>query len=93
MSVYALSGVTGGIAVFISICNLGNAISGGTNMNGGEGSITRTVIGAMLIAILTNGLNLIGIPFYDQLIIEDCLIFIGNSLATGISAKSSMAME
>ena len=109
MSVYALSGVTGGIAGFISICNLGNAIPGvgdkllliiiggvvlgGTNMNGGEGSIIRTVIGVMLLAILTNGLNLIGIPFYDQLIIEGILIFIGNSLATGISAKSSMAMK
>ena len=109
MSVYVLSGIMGGIAGFISICNLGNAIPGvgdklllmiiggvilgGTNMNGGEGSIIRTLIGVMLLAILTSGLNLMGIPFYDQLIIQGLLIFIGNSLATGISAKTSFAMK
>lgn len=97
MSVYVLSGLFAGIAGMISIANLGNAIPGvgdtllliiiggvvlgGTNMNGGEGSITRTVLGIAILALLTNGLNLVGIPFYDQLIIQGLLIFVGNSLA------------
>jgi len=107
MSVYLLSGLFAGIAGFISIANLGNAIPGvgdtllliiiggvvlgGTSMNGGEGSIPRTVLGVGLLAILTSGLNMIGIPFYDQLIIQGILIFIGNWLSTKFSSKTSLA--
>ena len=96
-SVYTFSGAMGGIAGFISIANLGNAIPGvgdtllliiigavvlgGTGMGGGEGSVGRTVLGVGILAILTNGLNLIGIPFYDQLIIQGVLIFVGTWMA------------
>ncbi len=105
VSVYTLSGILGGIAGFISIANLGNAIPGvgdtllliiigavvlgGTSMNGGEGSVARTLIGVTLLAILTSGLNLIGIPFYDQLIVQGVLIFVGTGLAMRFSTSRS----
>ena len=107
-SVYVVSGALAGVAGFISIANLGNAIPGvgdtllliiiggvvlgGTSMAGGEGSIARTVLGVGILAILTNGLNMIGIPFYDQLFILGVLIFVGNWLATKMSAKSDLAI-
>ncbi|WP_017446374.1 ABC transporter permease [Gayadomonas joobiniege] len=97
LSVYLASGILGGIAGFISIANLGNALPGvgdtllliiigavvlgGTSMNGGEGSLTKTLFGVAVLAVLTNGLNLLGIPFYDQLMIQGALIFIGYSIA------------
>lgn len=102
-SVYAVSGLMGGIAGFISIANLGNAIPGvgdtllliiigavvlgGTGMNGGEGSVERTILGVAILAILTNGLNLIGIPFYDQLIIQGVLIFLGTWMAMKLGGR------
>ncbi|MEV8467532.1 ABC transporter permease [Fluviibacterium sp. DFM31] len=102
-TVYLVSGVLGGVAGFISIANLGNAIPGvgdtllliiigavvlgGTSMTGGEGSVERTVLGVLLLAILTNGLNLVGIPFYDQLIIQGILIFFGTWLAMKFSGQ------
>ncbi|MFI3174819.1 MAG: ABC transporter permease [Bacillota bacterium] len=107
-STYVFSGLFAGIAGFISIANLGNGIPGvgdtllliilggvvlgGTSMSGGEGSITRTVIGIALLAILTNGLSSIGVPFYDQLMVQGVLIFIGNGLAIKMSKKSEFAM-
>lgn len=105
-SVYSVSGLLGGIAGFISIANLGNAIPGvgdtllliiigavvlgGTSLTGGEGSITRTVTGVFLLAILTSGLNLIGIPFYDQLIIQGVLILLGSWLAIRLSGRAAI---
>ncbi|MDB6179616.1 ABC transporter permease [Paracoccus sp. Z330] len=102
-SVYLVSGLLGGLAGFISIANLGNAIPGvgdtlllmiigavvlgGTSMNGGEGSISRTLIGVGLLAVLINGLNLLGIPFYDQLIVQGVLIFVGTWMAARLSRR------
>ncbi|GAA6208507.1 ABC transporter permease [Cognatishimia sp. WU-CL00825] len=104
-SVYLFAGALAGVAGFISIANLGNAIPGvgdtllliiigavvlgGTGMNGGEGSVERTLLGVAILAILTNGLNLVGIPFYDQLIIQGVLIFLGTWLAMRLGSARS----
>lgn len=109
MSVYLLSGILAGIAGFISIINLGAGIPGvgdkllliiiaavvlgGTSMTGGEGSVLRTLIGLVLLAILTQGLDRLHVEFYDQFIILGLLIFLGNSLTIRITSKSSKAMH
>lgn len=57
-----------------------NAISavvlGGTSMNGGIGSMAGTLIGALFIGILNNGLNIIGVSSYWQEIIKGIVILI-----------------
>ncbi|MDC7231860.1 MAG: ABC transporter permease [Spirochaetales bacterium] len=109
MSVYVLSGLLAGIAGFISIINLGAGIPGvgdkllliiiaavvlgGTSMTGGEGSVLRTLIGIVLLAVLTQGLDRLHVEFYDQFIILGLLIFLGNSLSIRITTKSSKAMH
>ncbi len=108
MSAYLFSGLFAGIAGFISIANIGNGIPGvgdtllliiiggvvlgGTSMSGGEGSVFRTLIGITLLAVLTNGLNNLRVQYYDLLIIQGVLIFIGNAIATKMSQKSPTAM-
>ena len=37
-------------------------VVGGTSMNGGKGSIVGTVLGMLIIAVMNNLLNLIGVP-------------------------------
>ena len=49
-------------------------VLGGTSMTGGKGRISGTVLGAMVIGIISNGLNLIGVSSYWQLIIKGLII-------------------
>ncbi|MFV0528011.1 MAG: ABC transporter permease [Lachnospiraceae bacterium] len=49
-------------------------VLGGTSMAGGKGRISGTVFGAMVIGIISNGLNLIGVSSYWQLIVKGLII-------------------
>lgn len=44
------------------------AVIGGTSLMGGEGTITGTVIGAFIMAILKNGLNLMNVSQFWQMV-------------------------
>lgn len=52
-------------------------VIGGVNMAGGEGKVYLSLVGALLIGFLRNGLNLIGLhPFYQNLVIGVLIIVI-----------------
>jgi ribose transport system permease protein len=43
---------------------------GGTRLGGGQGSVTKTVIGVLFLGLVTNGLALLGVdPLYNQLVL------------------------
>jgi ribose transport system permease protein len=47
-----------------------SSVIGGTSTMGGEGGITGTFIGAFIIGVLRNGLNLVGVsPFIQKIVI------------------------
>lgn len=88
---YVLSGALAGLAglVFAARVNAGDptaglnyeltavtaAIIGGTNLFGGRGSIVGTIIGALIMGVLQNGLNLLAVPsFYQQMAIGIVLV-------------------
>jgi len=76
--VYTLSGLFVGLAGVLSASRLSSAqptggmgleleaiaavVIGGTSLQGGKGSIIGTVIGALIMAVLTNGLRIISVP-------------------------------
>ncbi|WP_342663562.1 ABC transporter permease [Paenibacillus pinihumi] len=49
-------------------------VLGGTNLFGGEGKIVGTLMGVAIISILNNGLNLLDVPSYNQLMIKGIVI-------------------
>jgi ribose transport system permease protein len=51
-----------------------SSVIGGTSTMGGEGAIAGTFIGAFVIGILRNGLNLIGVSPFIQQIVIGCVI-------------------
>jgi len=69
-----------GVGDTILLTIIGGVILGGTSLFGGVGSMWRTALGVLLLATLTNGLNLLGFGFYDQLIAQGIVIIIGTGL-------------
>ncbi len=90
--VYTISGICAGIAGIIFSARLLSAqptggdgyeldaiaavILGGTSFTGGVGSIVGTAIGALIIGVLNNGLVLMDVPFFYQLIIKGAVIIV-----------------
>ncbi|WP_104402320.1 ABC transporter permease [Vibrio penaeicida] len=92
ITLYTLSGILAGVAglIFMARVNSGDptaglsyeltaitaAIIGGTNLFGGRGSILGTLIGALIMGVLQNGLNLLAVQsYYQQMAIGAVLIF------------------
>lgn len=83
--VYMISGIAAALSGIIVTSRIGSAspnagtgyeldaiaavVLGGTSLSGGEGTITGTIIGAMIIGVLNNGLNLMNVsPFYQSIV-------------------------
>jgi ribose/xylose/arabinose/galactoside ABC-type transport system permease subunit len=49
-------------------------VIGGTSLSGGVGSITGTIIGALIIGVMNNGLDLLNVSSYWQQIVKGLII-------------------
>ncbi len=50
-------------------------VIGGASLSGGEGTVTGTVAGAVLMGLISNGSNLLGIsPFWQQVVIGSIIV-------------------
>lgn len=49
---------------------------GGTSMNGGRGRIWGTFVGILIIAVLNNGLNILGVSSYWQDVVKGAVILV-----------------
>lgn len=61
-------------------------VVGGTSFLGGKGSITGTLLGAVTIGIIANGMNLMGISPYFQYLAKGVIILLAVILSADFSA-------
>ncbi|WP_417240985.1 ABC transporter permease [Celeribacter halophilus] len=52
------------------------AVLGGTSLSGGAGSMIGTLIGALIIGTLNNGMNMMSVPYFYQLIVKGLVIIV-----------------
>lgn len=87
---YAFSGTTAALAGYVTVARTGQAepsanigaeldmitavILGGASLSGGKGRLVGTFLAIVVLAILTNGLILIGVPSYWQLPVKGCVL-------------------
>lgn len=90
IAVYVLSGVLAAItgllltarlfsaqpqvAVGLELDAIGAAVLGGVSLFGGVGSVVGASIGALIIGVLGNGLNLMGVPSFIQQVIKGIVL-------------------
>ncbi len=90
VAAFVISGVLAGIAGFILAARLGTAqpsagkgleltaiaavIIGGTSLLGGRGAVLGTVIGALLLGTIDNGLNLLNVSPFLQDVVKGAVI-------------------
>ena len=90
-AVYAVSGLMSAVAAIVLTARLNSAqpiagmmyeldaiaatVIGGTSLMGGEGSLGGTLIGALIMGVLRNGLNLLGVSsFLQQIVIGGVIV-------------------
>lgn len=76
MSASRLYSANGNLGVGYELDAIAAVILGGTSFVGGIGTITGTLIGALIIATLNNGMTLMGVSYFWQLVIKGGVIII-----------------
>ena len=92
IAIYMLSAITAGIAGFLStlrftagsavigdpllLSSIAAVIIGGVSLFGGAGSVMGTVIGSLIIAVLTTGLVMLNVDAFWQFIVVGAVVII-----------------
>ena len=96
IGIYIISGMTAAIAGIIQAARLGTfqpaggegyeliaigaVVIGGTSLFGGEGSVLSTLIGALIVTTIGNGLNLLGVTAFWQDVANGLIIIVAVAI-------------
>jgi D-xylose transport system permease protein len=71
-----LNGASPNLGIMFELDAIAAVVIGGTSLAGGSGRVGGTVIGALLIGVLNNGMSLLGVVTFYQLIIKGLIIIL-----------------
>jgi len=90
--IYGISGLTAAIAAVVltgrlmsgqpnagqgfELDAIAAVVLGGTSIAGGRGSLIGTLLGALLLGVLNNGLNMVGVNPYVQTVVKGVIILL-----------------
>ncbi len=96
LGIYVMSGVLAAVAGIIESARLGTfqpaagngyeliaigaVVIGGTSLFGGEGAILSTLVGALIVTTIRNGLNLLGVYAFWQYVVNGLIIIVAVAL-------------
>lgn len=106
VTAFAISGLLSGLAAVCQVAQLQSAgastsdslllpsiaavILGGTSISGGVGGMGRTVIGALIVALLRVGLDLVGVPSAVQPIVYGVIVIL--AIAATVDRRRGVAV-
>jgi ribose transport system permease protein len=96
LGIYMVSGMLSAVAGIIESARLGTiqpaggngyellaigaVVIGGTSLFGGEGEIIATLIGALIVTTIRNGLNILGVYAFWQYVVNGLIIIIAVAI-------------
>ena len=96
IAVYSLMGLYAGLTAFLLSGRLNGAdpnagqlfeldaiaavVIGGVSLKGGSGTVTGSLIGALMIATLNNGMDLLGISSFYQMVLKGLIIILAVAM-------------
>ena len=101
VAVYALAGLFAGLAGLVLAGRLSSAglgyeldaiaavVIGGASLSGGSGKASGTFIGAVLLAVIRNGLNILNVSSFWQQVVIGCVIALAVGFDVFRSKKES----
>lgn len=103
--VYGVSGLASAVAAVLLTARLNSAqpiagimyeldaiaatVIGGTSLMGGEGGLGGTIIGALIMGVLRNGLNLLGVSSFVQQIVIGLVIVVAVLIDTMLKSRKT----
>ena len=101
--IYGVSGLMSAVAAVLLTARLNSAqpiaginyeldaiaatVIGGTSLMGGEGTLGGTLVGALIMGVLRNGLNLLGVSSFLQQIVIGAVIVVAVLLDMALKRK------
>jgi ribose transport system permease protein len=103
ITLYAIVGLLAGLSGIIQVSRVGSAfpnlgmgmefdvvvaiVLGGTSMRGGEGSTFGMLLGALIVGLIANGLNLMNVPYFYQEVTKGLFLIIAVFVNQAINQR------
>jgi len=80
---------TSGLGGSLALLAIAGVALGGSSIFGGVGSVWRTVLGVLILGMITNGFDLLAVQDYWQNIVRGILIIIAVSISLVVDRRST----